>query len=236
VGGLAAANEDIVAWDGVQFSLLFDGSDVGVEGLAIDAFTRTGVNTILLSFSQAGSVPGISGTVDDSDVVRFIAGSLGSTTSGAFSIYFDGSDVGLTTDNEDVDSIESASGRFYVSTTGANSAPGVSGADEDILAFTPASLGANTSGSWAMYFDGSDVGLTATGEDVDGASLSGANIYLTTHGGFSVSGVAGVNEDVFVFVPSSLGTTTAGTFSPALFFDGSGFGLAGNDLNAIDVP
>jgi hypothetical protein len=233
---LAAANEDIVAWDGAEFALLFDGSDVGVGGFAIDAFTRTGVNTILLSFSAAGSVPGISGTVDDSDVVRFIAGSLGSTTSGAFSLYFDGSDVGLTTDAEDVDNIEAASGRLYISTIGANSVPAVSGADEDILEFLPATLGANTAGTWAMYFDGSDVGLTATGEDIDGASLTGGNIYLTTDGAFTVPGISGANEDVFVFVPSSLGAMTAGVFVAALYFDGSGFVLAGNDINAIDVP
>jgi hypothetical protein len=236
VGGLSVADEDVVAWDGAQFSLLFDGSDVGISGLAIDAFTRTGVNTILLSFSEPGAVPGITGTVDDSDVVRFIAGSLGDTTSGSFSLYFDGSDVGLTTDAEDVDNVELVSGRLLLSTTGASSVPGVSGADEDVLEFTPATLGANTAGTWAMYFDGSDVGLTGSGEDVDGAALKDGKIYLTTGGAFSVSGVSGANEDVFVFTPSSLGSTTAGTFASTLFFDGSAFGLSANDVNAIDVP
>ena len=39
---------------------------------------------------------------------------------------------------------------------------GVSGADEDLLAFTPRTLGATTSGSFSLYFDGSDVGLSTS--------------------------------------------------------------------------
>jgi hypothetical protein len=43
--------------------------------------------------------------VDDSDIVCFVPSSLGATTAGAFVFHFDGSDVGLTTDDEDVDAI-----------------------------------------------------------------------------------------------------------------------------------
>jgi hypothetical protein len=48
--------------------------------------------------------------------------------------------------------------------------------------------------------------------------------------------VSGADEDVFVFAPTSLGNATAGTYSPTLYFDGSAFGLATNDLSAIDLP
>jgi hypothetical protein len=41
---------------------------------------------------------------------------------------------------------------------------------------------------------------------------------------------------VFVFVPTSLGATTVGTYLSTLFFDGSQYGLGGNDLFALDVP
>jgi hypothetical protein len=41
---------------------------------------------------------------------------------------------------------------------------------------------------------------------------------------------------VFVFTPSSLGSTTLGTFASALFFDGSLYGLGSNDVFAIDLP
>ena len=52
---------------------------------------------------------------------------------------------------------------------------GVSGADEDLLVFTATPLGATTSGTWAMVFDGSDVGLsTVASEDINGAWIEAA--------------------------------------------------------------
>ncbi|MBI5289296.1 MAG: hypothetical protein HY873_10045, partial [Chloroflexi bacterium] len=112
-----------------------------------------------------------------------------------------------------------------------------SGADEDIFEFTPSSLGAATAGSWSMYFDGGDVGLGSTSEDVDAVAVapSGA-IYLSTGGGFAVPGISGADEDVFVFTPSSLGTATSGTYAPLPFFDGSALGLTANNVADIDLP
>jgi hypothetical protein len=244
---LAVANEDIVAWyGGDNFGLIFDGSDVGLSSFIIDAFDVIAPNQVLLSFSSAGTINGLS--VDDSDIVLF-TGTLGEATSGAFSVYFDGSDVGLGASGEDIDAIQLLpDGRLLVSTTGSFSAPAapgsattVSGADEDLFVFTPAvgGIGDDSSvGSWAIYFDGSDVGLsTSSSEDVEALSVDGdGKLYLSTSGDFSVTGVAGADEDVFVFTPSSLGSTTAGTFSSSLFFDGSLYGLSGNDIFAIDLP
>jgi hypothetical protein len=51
-----------------------------------------------------------------------------------------------------------------------------------------------------------------------------------------VTGVSAADEDVFVFTPTSLGSVTAGNYSPTLYFDGSAFGLSANDVFAIDVP
>jgi len=50
-----------------------------------------------------------------------------------------------------------------------------------------------------------------------------------------VTGVSGANEDIFVFHPMSLGTSTAGTFGPGLYLDGSLFGLSSYDVDAFDV-
>ncbi len=234
------ANEDVVSFDGVStFSIAFDGSDVGLSSRRIDAFSWLGASTLLFSLDTDGaSLPGISGTIDESDIVRFDATSLGTTTSGTFSVYFDGSDVGLTTSSEDVDAFETlANGTLVFSTAGAVSVPSVSAGDEDLLVFTPGSLGPTTSGTWGMYFDGSDVGLSASGEDVDAAAVDAAGrVYLSTSGAFSVSGTSGANEDVFVFNPTSLGATTSGTYNSSLYFDGSTFGLGSNDVAAIDLP
>ncbi len=229
-------NEDIVAFDGTNFSLYFDGSDVGLSGFTIDAFAIIGDTEILMSFTKAGSVPGISGTVDDSDIVKF-TGSLGSQTSGTFELYFDGSDVGLASGGEDVDSIELLSDgtTLLLSTTGSFRTNGLSGRDEDILAFTPSSLGDSTEGSWALYFDGSDVALSGNSEDVDGLAVRGGNIYLSTTGNFSTSGLSGADEDVFVCNTPNTGTNTScSSFTP--FFDGSAYGLSGNDIFAFDLP
>ncbi len=96
------------------------------------------------------------------------------------------------------------------------SASGASGQDEDLFAFTPTALGSTTAGSWAIYFDGSDVGLsTNDNEDVNALYVreGGGNptLFLSTLGNFSVTGASGANEDAFAFTPTTLGSTTAGT-------------------------
>lgn len=153
-------------------------------------------------------------------------------------MYFDGSDVGLTSSNEDVDAIELLpNGQLLLSTTNSFSVTGLSGQDEDIIRFTPTMLGATTTGSWAMHFDGSDVGLSESEEDVDGLAVSGSgSVYLSTTGTFSVTGLSGNDEDVAVFAPTTLGSMTAGTWVSLLFFDGSAYGLSSNDVVDIDLP
>jgi hypothetical protein len=234
------ANEDILTWDGADgFDLYFDGTDVGLDKLVLDAFAVTGPSEILMSFTAAGSVPDI-GSVDDSDVVKFAADSLGENTAGSFSFYFDGSDVGLTRSGEDVDAIEVLQdGTLLLSTISSFSVPSLSGEDEDVIAFTPASLGESTAGVWAMYFDGSDVGLAdSSHEDVNAVAVDSAgNISLSVTRSFSVAGLTGFDEDVFVCNSPTTGTETSCS-SFTLLFDGDAYGLAfgGNDVFAIDLP
>ncbi len=237
VGGLSVADEDIIAFDGAAFSLHFDGSDVGLSGARIDGFAFVGSTEILMSFSSSESVPGI-GSVDDSDIVKFTATSLGPTTSGTFELYFDGSDVSLTRSREDIDAVELLpDGRLLLSTQGSFSVPGLSGADEDVFVFTPTSLGANTAGTFAAYFDGSDVSVSSSDEDIYGLAVDlTGDLYFSTRGNFSVPGASGADEDVFVFTPTSLGSNTHGTFASILFFDGSVWGLSGNDIYGMDLP
>jgi 6-phosphogluconolactonase (cycloisomerase 2 family) len=240
VGGVAIANEDVVSFaDTGASSMVFDGSDVGLASLRIDALDRLDEDSLLLSFDQPGSVPGIAGTVDDSDVLRFDATSLGPTTSGAFGLYLDGSDVGLTTTAHDVDALEVLSdGLILLSTTGTASLPGATARDEDLLAFTPTSLGDVTLGSFALRFDGSDVGLGDAAEDTDAVAVEASGVvHLSTLDAFAVPGVSGSDEDVFAFSPTSFDPpTTAGSYASSLVFDGSAFGLTANDLFGVDVP
>jgi Zn-dependent metalloprotease len=236
IGGVSSADEDILRFDGVNWSLFFDGSDVGVGSPDLFAFSFLDSDSILMSFTANVTVNGITATPQD--VLRFDATSLGSTTAGIFSMYFDGSDVGFDTTSENIDSLSLLpDGRLLISTTGNPSVPGLTtGKDEDVLAFQPTSLGDVTSGTWSMYFDGSDVGLAdSSNEDVDALDVtSNGNIYLSTLGDFIVNGLTGADEDVFVCVPTSIGDVTACNYSPTLYFDGSTWGLSANDVDAFN--
>lgn len=230
-GGVAFQDEDILAYNigtGV-WMMVFDGSAAGIT-VDLNAFDIQSDGTILMSFDTAVTI-GSLGTVDDSDIVRY------TPSTGTFAWYFDGSDVGLTTDSEDIDAIGFApDGRLLISTTGSPSVTGVSGADEDLLAFAASSLGSTTAGTWSLYFDGSDVGLSQSStEDTNGVWVNNANnaLYLTTLGAFSVTGVSGDGADIFICVPGSLGTTTSCTFS--MFWDGSLHGYAGEVADGIDI-
>ncbi|MGI9466766.1 MAG: beta strand repeat-containing protein, partial [Rubripirellula sp.] len=230
VAGVLFQNEDIVAYNGSEFRVFFDGTP-WASGLTLDAFSILDNGDILMSYSVAGSITGGSLSFDDSDILRF------SPATQTWALYFDGSDVGLSSNGEDVDSIGFApDGRLVISTSGSNSANGVSSRDEDMIVFNQTSLGVNTAGSFEMYFDGSDVGLsTSSSEDVDAVSItSDGTIYVSTVGNFSVTGTSGADEDVFVFEPANLGASTSGTFRSGLYFDGSAYGF-GNDVGGLHV-
>jgi hypothetical protein len=228
-GPLAAADEDVLRFNGTTFAMVFDGSDVGVGGMDVDAFTLIDADTILLSFDGAG------GGVDDSDIVQF-DGTLGATTSGVFTLFFDGSDVGLTTAAEDVDAMELLpGGQLVVSTTGAFAVPGVLGVGQDLIQCT-GTFGPTTTCSWAVYLDGSDVDLVDAAENIDAAAVASGNIYLSTTGAFAVDGVSGADEDVFVcHSPFTGADSECVPDAMTLYFDGSAFGLGGNDLDAIEI-
>ncbi len=238
ISGVAFKDEDILAYDtGTgSWSLYFDGSDVGIGGTDIDAFAIQADGSILMSFNSATfSVPGV-GTMEDSDIFRFVPTSLGANTAGSFEWYFDGSDVGLTTNGEDVDGMAVLSdGRIIVSLLGSFSVNGASGKDEDLIAFTPSALGAATSGTWAMYFDGSDVALAnASSEDVWGTwADANGDIYLSTKGAFSVTGASGNGADIFTCGAPTTGSATSCTFS--LYWEGSLNGFGGEIADGIHI-
>lgn len=237
VGGMAYGPEDIVKFDGLSglWSLHFDGSDLGITA-DLDAFELLPTGDILVSFDASLSNLGNLKNVDDSDLARFIPTSLGNVTAGTFVRYFDASDVGLTKGGEDVDAVTLlANGHLLVSTAGNFTVPGVSGVDEDILEFTPTSLGGSTSGSWALYFDGSDVGLGAATEDVWGLWLNQAShhIYLSVSGAFTVPGLQGDAGDIFVCAPGSLGDITTCAYSA--YWDGSTFGFDGEIIDDFHI-
>lgn len=230
IGGVAFKDEDILAYDPVNnsWAMYFDGSDVNITD-DVYGFTILNDGSILMAFKNPINVPGV-GAVTRNDVVQFFPASLGDNTTGTFALVFDGSDVGLGSDGEDIDAVGvTADGRLVLSTTGSWSVPAsgggtISGSDEDLFIFNATSLGLHTTGTFELLYDGSDVDMSS--EDVNGTWINptNGNIFLTTTGDFSAGGLTGKDEDIFRFAPSSLGSSTAGSYGPILF-DGSTVGF-----------
>ena len=229
VGGLTVANEDIIQYDGTNFSRHFVGSNVGLAGFRVNAFALASDTEILMSLHPAGSVPGV-GPVSATDILKFTATSLGENTDGTFELYLSGNDYGLTQAEQQVDALEFIDGRLLISTAKSITAGGtVTSRDEDILEL-------DTGGNWQVYFDGSDVSLDGQQQDLKAVAVAAnGDISLSMRDAVTVPGVAPRNEDVFRFIPVSLGSSTSGNYDPILSFDGSVHNLVTNDISAMDA-
>ncbi|MFQ6028467.1 MAG: Ig-like domain-containing protein, partial [Dehalococcoidia bacterium] len=242
-GELTVESVDIVSFDGTTMSRYFDGSDLGLpSNYRIDALDVLNGSEILMSFAQNRTIPGIAEVVEDTDLVLFTATSLGENTAGSFELYLHGRDVGLASNDDDIDGIHLlGDGRLLVSTKGNFTAlgdeGGLTGTGHDIIALTPTSLGADTAGSWEMYFDGTDVDLTTSGEVITGTSVDASGrIYMTTASSYSVPGLTGNREDIISFDPTTLGDITSGTYVTPHFLDGSSYKMVGDAVFALDIP
>ena len=211
-------DEDIVRFSPAcnVWQLYFDGSLVGITA-DVGAFCIEPNGNILMSFKTATNVPllifgGPDGTfVDDSDIVRFNFLTSG-TAPGYFTFEFDGSDVGLTTSSEDIDGLHRfADGSLAITVVGGVSVPGLSRSDEDVLVFTPTQLGVNTSGTWSVHFDGSDIALNGNTEDLDGITFLDGELYFSTTGTYLSSGGHSADDESISRFEGNLGIVTNGT-------------------------
>ena len=221
VNGVNLADEDIVRYDAstCEVTTVFDGTAAGLPASAnLDAIAvKDGVT--YFSLLAPATVPGIAGKVDDSDVVAYDGSD--------FTLFFDGSANGLTTNAEDVDAIAfDETGQLLLSTLGGSAlAAGLKGSDEDLLRFD--------AGVWTLRFDGShNAGLAA--EDVVGAAVAAnGDIYLSLLDGFNVGGISGNAADVFICTPGSLGALNT-TCDYSLFWDATSYGLPAFDAIEIE--
>ena len=226
VGGVRFADEDVIAYNSVTeaWSMVFDGSDMGLNRNDVDGLALMDDGSLLLSFIGSQTLPG-AGAVRDSDIVQFIPTALGTNTAGTFELFFDGSDARLSSGSEDIDAIAfTPDGKLVISTVGSFSVPGIAGRDEDLIIFNVVNYGPNTSGSWARYFDGSDVALRASAEDISSAWIDGDGVIsLSTLGAFNVPNATGNADDIFNCTPSQLGATTECAFASE--WDGESHGF-----------
>jgi parallel beta-helix repeat protein len=236
-------DEDIVTYDpvGASWALFFDGSDVGLGATDLDAFARLSNGNLLFSTDTNFTLPGSRTVnaaplkVDDADILEFVPtspGSYGPNTTGKIQLYFDGSAHGLNAAGEDIDAIAFDSGNnLIISVTGAFSAPGATGGDEDLFRWTGS--------SWEHYFDGSSLALTASSEDLVGLWLDGSTQYMSFLGNFKASSsnptskISGKGSDILICLPTSMNPVASCEFR--MFFNGATVGLANQTIDGLDV-
>lgn len=108
----------------------------------------------------------------------------------------------------------------FVSSSGSGTIGEIDFKDEDILVFD------SLTGNWLTYFDGSDVGLTGNGVDVDAFYIApdGSILLSVNEDNIQIPGLGAIDEsDIVRFVPTSTGLDTAGTYQ--FYLDGSTVGL-----------
>ena len=222
VDGIAFADEDILRYDSGTdtWSLFLDGSSIGLAGTDINAFHVNPDESVFLSIESARTLPGV-GLVDDSDIVLY------DPTSGTYSMFFDGSDFGLDAGSEDIDAISfTSSGDLVISTNGNFAVPGASGRDADLLLLD------DSTGTFSIFFDGSDVSMTTNNEDVNAVSVDifTDDFLFSTIGNLRTPDRNGDNDDVFTFDFSSApGDPSLGTIGRLLDGDPIGFGAENID-------
>lgn len=176
---------------------------------------------VYVSSNTGGNVDGIS--FEDEDVLAY------NTDTDTWSTYFDGTAHGLGA--TDVDAFFIMDDDSLLLSIVDNSYDlGLSQLVDnvDIVRFVPASS------TFELYFDGSQVGLDTTGENLVALSLlADGSLLISTQGPFDVDGLFGADEDIMQFTPTQLGTTTSGTWSR--YFDGSDVGMVEEDTSSLWV-
>ncbi len=187
-------------------------------------------------FSTAGNSnpPGVNGGADDADMYRY--------DGSAFSRVWDASGSGVGGGaNVDAFSVIDPT-HFYVSFTGnvtiARPGPDLSANDEDVLYYD--------NGTWTMWFDGGNNGLSGT--DLGAMTLSGQTLYFSTNNTFVPPGAGGSgdNSDVYrwnggtsytrVVDADTLGLSVSGNNVDGLrYIDPTHFWMSFSDTNST-VP
>lgn len=220
-GNIPYADEDILAYDPYtdQWSLVFDGSDVGLAERNVDGFDfQEGKIYLSLSWLKEKE--------EKTQVYRFSPTSLGAETAGEMQEFFDNGEL-LDKEEEDVDGFGFAPGSSYLfSTNGLADIEGVKFDDEDVFAFTQGI----SSGQFGLYWDGTAVALTTETEDINGLWLDplANKLYLTAAGPFSTQTSNGDGADIFT-------CNKNGACDRDLYWNGSAHGLSSVQVNGLSL-
>jgi hypothetical protein len=185
-GGVGYDDIDLIRYDvgSNTFTKFFDGSDHGLTSGMNVIGAAVCRDRLILSTYVGGELGGVN--FDLNDLMAFTPNTPGDWNgSGVWSLFLDGSDIGLDSAVERIDGLHvmggyrsypdgeedgptSSGNGFYptvlfsVDTIGGllnANASNLAFDDEDVLAFQPISLGDNTMGSAYIWLDGNSVGL-----------------------------------------------------------------------------
>ncbi|MEZ6197424.1 MAG: PKD domain-containing protein [Planctomycetota bacterium] len=239
----AVGPEDVVRYDVATgaWSMVIDGSDLGLAGNDITGFHAFGNGQFLFSIGTTQNVPGVffgpnGFEVTPNDILYFIPTSTGTNTAGFLYFVFDGSDVGLDGANEAIDGLFHDGVQFLaMSTIGATTTDTTAPtAGQDVLVFDVQSFLFVTVGTFSFAFDGSDLGLGTTSENIDALHFDASlGMYVSTEGALNASGVTGDQNDLVRFL-GAFGPNTAGTLTKHYDLDLLGL-PAGTNVNAISI-
>lgn len=211
-----ADDADVYRWAGSPFTRFVDVTAVvnpvpataNVDGLKVDTASHFWV-----SFADNTTLP-VLGAVQDEDIVEYNAGT--------WTVRFDGTGNGLTTNNLDIDAFDIVGTDIYFSTVGNSNPPGVAGTadDADVYLWNGA--------AFSRALDVTTKGVPG-GANVDGLSVVDAtHLFVSFGADTTVTGPGAVQDEDILYYNN-------GTWS--VWFDGTAKGLTNNnhDLDAIDV-
>lgn len=247
VAGIPFTSGDVLRyWQHTgRWEMYMDMSGAGLNGNLTSLLM--GDNRTLAGFADTFKVPG-AGTFPAHDLVRIDDFALGCVSPG-----FDGSDVGLTTRGERIDTAasnpdenESAYDPVLLGMTGRATVPFGLGTmnfpNEDMARFRPGNLGPDTFGAWEPFFDGSPFGLGAA--DLIAADAARATntrngtwvdtLWLSFDRPVTLGGMAFAAGDVARCDDSAFDHRNP-CLSVSKFFDISDAGLAGLKVDALEV-
>ncbi len=239
IGGVPGVNdEDVVVVTNGETRLFFDGSDVGLTQVDVDAFAIADAATLLLSFDRPTVVDGLA--VDDSDIVAFHATSLGDETAGFFSLYMIGSAEGLYTNGADIDAIDLLDdGRLLISLRGRTQLPGLAEAadGDDVLIFNPAALRKTSSVAWAFALRGSELGLKGLQEEnLDGIVMVDSDtLQMSFDDSSAIPGLVAGGSDVLECTLSGTGSLQSCLRSTLFTPEMLQVGFLATNIDAIEV-
>ncbi len=189
----------------------------------------------LLSLSAPLTIAGL-GRIDDSDILRFVPTSLGANTAGTLALYFDGSDVGLEANEEDINAIVVTDEGILLSTVGAARVPGAGASPADLLLFRPSQLGSETAGTWSRHLHGMGLGLGDPGEKLLATTLwATGELYFVASHNATLDDLAVADNDIVHCLLAGVGQDSACHAGPRIIWSGAQNGLSGHTIDGLMV-